>query len=130
MTLCSLLTTLLFQDLSQLYLFKHNKKKFTLFRMETIAFPKPRAKNWPSAVQEQLLILAPTLCFCTAFCSVDQNAKSDRLQETNRCVSGLKPRHCTYGKQEKFIIKNMQNLFACYNQTAISGNKSKQHCGR
>lgn len=56
---------------------------FTLFRMETVPLAMPSAKYWPSFVQAQQFIRDVTLNFCTAFCSVDQNAKSDCVHDTS-----------------------------------------------
>lgn len=54
---------------------------YTLFRKETAPLAKPIAKYCPVGAQAQLVIRPETLCFCTAFTSADQNAKSERAQD-------------------------------------------------
>lgn len=57
--------------------FKKKNIKFTLLRMDTDPFAIPSARYCPSLAQAQQLIREITLIFCTAFCSLDQKAKSD-----------------------------------------------------
>lgn len=67
----------------------------TVFLIDTDPFPNPRAKYWPSFVQEHELIRALILNFCTDFCSCDHSAKSEMAHEANKLDVGLYAKHWT-----------------------------------
>lgn len=61
----------------------------TLFRMLTNPLYKPSAKYWPSLVQLHAVILLPTLCLFTDFCSGDHRPTTyitRILDKTNRFI--------------------------------------------
>lgn len=63
--------------------------------MDTYPVARPRAKYCPSFVHAQQLTLPPDFNFCTAFCSADQKAMSEREQLSNWCETGLNCIDCT-----------------------------------
>lgn len=86
--------------------------------METVPFAIPNAKYWPSLVHAQQFIRDEILNFCTAFCSADQNAKSDCVHDTSWCDTGLKAKHwieSLWLKREKKTnhIANVMGIILC-----------------
>lgn len=57
--------------------------------MLTLPLYMPRAMYWPSLVQLQVVMRDDTLILLTVFCSADQMPKSEAVQLTSWCVTGL-----------------------------------------